>query len=144
MPFNSVFLSSTLSLFDSLTFNKLSDLEFGSDLGSFDESGVLISFLDSSVWGFCTELRVLSGFCGWSRVLRFLGELDFNRGWGWVFFLAEAAARALDMRASKAEGREDIVELGFRERVWVFRNDGDLEKKREGMRGVRSLEWRVE
>jgi hypothetical protein len=49
------------------------------------------------------------------------------------------------MRASKAEGREeDIVELGFRDRVWVFRNDGDLEKKREGMRGERSLEWRVE
>lgn len=77
--------------------------------------------------------------------MRFLGELDFNWGWGWVFFLAEAAARALDMRASKAEGREeDIVELGFRERVWVFRNDGDLEKKREGMRGESSLEWRVE
>jgi hypothetical protein len=28
--------------------------------------------------------------------------------------------------------------------VWDLRNDGDLEKKREGMRGERSLEWRVE
>lgn len=72
--------------------------------------------------------------------MRFLGELDF--GWGWVFFLAEA--RALDMRASKAEGREeDIEEIGFRESVWVLRNDGDLKKGREGMRGERSLERRV-
>lgn len=58
------------------------------------------------------ELGILAvlGFWGGleSRVLRLLGEED------WGFFL-EAAARALDMSASKAEGGFDIVRLGFLE-----------------------------
>ena len=58
------------------------------------------------------ELGILAvlGFWGGleSRALRLLGEED------WGFFL-EAAARALDMSASKAEGGFDIVRLGFLE-----------------------------
>jgi hypothetical protein len=65
-------------------------------------------------WG-GKELGVV-GFRGGleSRVLRLLGDED----WGWGFFLA--AARAPDMRASKAEGREDMaMELGLaEEKAW--------------------------
>lgn len=59
------------------------------------------------------ELGILAvlGFWGGleSRVLRLLGEEE-----DWGFFLA-AAARALDMSASKAEGGFDIVRLGYLE-----------------------------
>lgn len=43
--------------------------------------------------------------------MRFFGDVDWDwdSDWDWGFFLA--AARALDMRASKAEGREDMVGL---------------------------------
>lgn len=72
---------------------------------------------------------VLLGFE--SGVLRFLGEED----WAWGFFL-EAAARAPDMRASKAEGREDMVVLGlgFGEKAGLRKEKG-LGGKREEMRG---------
>lgn len=47
-----------------------------------------------------------------SRVLRFLGE-DEEEEDGLGFFFPVAAARALDMRASKAEGREEDMGPGL-------------------------------
>lgn len=78
--------------------------------------GVLFSGLDSN-WEFSLGVELGLG----SRVLRFLGE----EGWG--FFLA-AAARAPDMRASKAEGREDMARLGF----------GEIGKREEWLRRRRA------
>jgi hypothetical protein len=88
-------------------------------------------------WG-GKELGLL-GFRGGSesRVLRLAGDED----WGWGFFLA--AARAPDMRASKAEGREDMAtELGLaEEKGWRY---GEREKglvgKREKERVLRGRE----
>lgn len=73
----------------------------------------------NSNWGFSIGLG--------SRVFRFL------EGEAWGFFLA-AAARAPDMRASKAEGREDMARrLGFfgEREMRVREREEGLERKRE-------------
>lgn len=82
----------------------------------------MLSGLDSN-WEFSLGVELGLG----SRVLRFLGEEV------WGFFLA-AAARAPDMRASKAEGREDMARLGFGE---IGKREEWLRRRRE-----RSVECR--
>lgn len=87
------------------------------------------------------ELGILAvlGFWGGleSRVLRLLGEED------WGFFL-EAAARALDMSASKAEGGFDIVRLGFLEEkgfVETRKEESVLRAERERERESESFDY---
>lgn len=62
-----------------------------------------------------------------SRVLRFLGEKEWDWDWAWAWgFFLKAAARAPDLRTSKAEGREDMIraELGFGEKQAEFEDGG--------------------
>lgn len=67
-----------------------------------------------------------------SRDLRLLGEEERGRG----FFLA--AARAPDMRASKAEGRDDMVKgLGFVEAKGFREGEKGMVGKGEKERALR-------